>query len=142
MNRRPPIQHPLAGLFQRAAQSITTSHKHEGIRFYHGTIRNFLDFIGCHYPQVQSLQQLCRDPHVLAWFSYLRSRQPPLATITYNIRLYHLRSMLEELVWTEDLPVLTRLVLRQDSPRREQYLPRPLTTEQDQSTQQELFAAQ
>jgi len=139
MNRRPPIQHPLAGLFQRAAQSITTSLNHEAIRFYHGTIRNFLDFIGCHYPHVQSLQQLRRDPHVLAWFSYLRSRKPPLATITYNIHLYHLRHMLEELAWTEDLPVLTRLVLRQDSPRREQYLPRPLTTDQDQLTQQELL---
>ena len=101
MNRRPPIQHPLAGLFQRAAQSITTSLNHEAIRFYHGTIRNFLDFIGCHYPHVQSLQQLRRDPHVLAWFSYLRSRKPPLATITYNIHLYHLRHMLEELAWTE-----------------------------------------
>lgn len=65
--------------------------------------------------------------------------QAPLATITYNIHLYHLRHMLEELAWTEDLPVLTRLVLRQDSPRREQYLPRPLTTDQDQLTQQELL---
>jgi site-specific recombinase XerD len=139
MNRRPPIQHPLAGLFQRAAQSLTTSLNHEAIRFYIGTIRNFLDFLGSHYPQVQSLQQLRRDPHVLAWFSYLRSRQPALATITYNIHLYHLRRMLEELAWTEDLPVLTRLVLRQDSPRREQYLPRPLTTDQDQLTQQELL---
>jgi integrase len=98
-----------------------------------------LDFLGCHYPQVQSLQQLRRDPHALAWFSYLRSRQPTLDTITYNIHLYHLRRMLEELAWTEDLPILTRLVLRQDSPRREQYLPRPLTTDQDQLTRQELL---
>jgi hypothetical protein len=127
MNRSPPSQHPLAGLFQRAAQSLTTSLNHDAICFYHGTIRNFLDFIGSHYPQVQSLQQLRRDPHILAWFSYLRSRQPPLATITYNIRLYHLRRMLEELAWAEDLPVLTRLVLRHDSPRRKQYLPRPLS---------------
>jgi integrase len=139
MNRRPPIQHPLAGLFQRAAQSLTTSLNHEAIRFYQGTIRNFLDFVGSHYPQVQSLQQLRRDPHVLAWFSYLRSRQPPLATITYSIRIFHLRRMLEELAWTEDLPNLARLILRQDSPRPELYLPRPLTADQDQLTQQELL---
>ena len=139
MNRRPPIQHPLAGLFQHAAKSLTTSLNHEAIRFYIGTIRNFLDFLGSHFPQVQSLQQLHRDPHVLAWFSYLRSRQPPLATITYTIHLYYLRRMLEELAWTEDLPVLTRLVLRQDTPRRERYLPRPLTTDQDSLIQQELL---
>ena len=47
--------------------------------------------------------------------------------------------MLEELAWTEDLPALTRLVLRQDSPRSEQYMPRPLTAEQDQLTQPELL---
>jgi integrase len=139
MNRRPPIQHPLAVLFQQAARSLTTSLNHEAIRFYIGTIRNFLDFLGSHYPQVQSLQQLRRDPHILAWFTYLRSNQPPLATITYSIRLLHLRRMFEELAWTEDLPNLTRLVLRQDTPHHEQYLPRPLTIDQDGLIQQELL---
>jgi integrase len=139
MNRRPPIQHPLAVPFQHAARSLTTSLNHEAIRFYIGTIRNFLDFLGSHYPQVQSLQQLRRDPHILEWFTYLRSHQPPLATITYSIRLLHLRRMLEELAWTEDLPNLTRLVLRQDTPHHEQYLPRPLTIDQDGLIQQELL---
>ena len=118
MNRLPPLQHPLANLFQRAAQSLTTSLNHEAIRFYYGTIRNFLNFLGAQYPQVQSLQQLRRDPHILAWFACLRSHQPPLATITYTIHLFHLHRMLEELAWTEDLPLLARLVLRQDTPRQ------------------------
>jgi integrase len=88
---------------------------------------------------VQSLQQLCRDPHILAWFASLRSHQPPLATITYSIHLFHMRRMLEELSWTEDLPALARLVLRQDTPRPEHYLPRPLTIDQDKIIQQELL---
>jgi integrase len=129
----------MAALFQRAAQSLTTSLNHEAIRFYYGTIRNFLSFLGAQYPQVQSLQQLCRDPHILAWFTSLRSHQPPLATVTYTIHLFHLRHMLEELAWTEDLPALVRLVLRQDTPRREHYLPRPLTVDQDKIIQQELL---
>src|ERR1019366_5556778 len=91
------------------------------------------------YPQVQSLHQLRRDPHVLAWYTSLRSRQPPLATMTYNIRLFHLRRMLEELAWTEDLPLLARLILQRDTPRLERYLPRPLTADQDQLIQQELL---
>src|ERR1035437_8257502 len=115
MNRRPPIQHPLASLFQGAAQSLTTSLNHGVFRFYHCTIRKFLDFLGGHFPQVQSLQQLRRDPHILAWFAYLRSHQPPLATVTYSIHLFHLRRIFEELAWTEDLPVLVRLVLHQDT---------------------------
>jgi len=125
MNRLPPLQHPMAALFQRAAQSLTTSLNHEAFRFYYGTIRNFLNFLSTQYPQVQSLEQLRRDPHILAWFTHLRSHQPPLATITYTTHLFHLRRMLEELAWTEDLPVLARLILRQDTPRQEHYLPRP-----------------
>ena len=139
MNRRPPLQHPLAALFQSAAQSLTTSLNQETIRFYYCTIRNFLNFLGAQYPQVQSLQQLRRDPHILAWFTLLRSHQPPLATVTYTIHLFHLRRMLEELAWAEDLPALARLVLPQDIPRQEHYLPRPLTVEQDRLIQQELL---
>jgi len=139
MNRLPPLRHPLAPFFQRAAQSLTTSLNQETIRFYYGTIRNFLNFLGAQYPQVQVLQHLRRDPHILAWFAYLRSHQPPLATVTHIIHLFHLRRMLEELAWTEDLPVLARLVLRQDTPRPEHYLPRPLTIDQDRLIQQELL---
>jgi integrase len=139
MNRLPPLQHPMAALFQRAAQSLTTSLNQETIRFYYCTIRNFLNFLGAQYPQAHSLQQLRRDPHILAWFTSLRSHQPPLATVTYTIHLFHLRRMLEELAWTEDLPALARLVLRQDTPHQEHYLPRPLPADQDKIIQEELL---
>lgn len=139
MSRLPPLQHPLAASFQRAAQSLTTALSKDAFRFYLGTIRNFLNFLDCQYPHVQSLNQLHRDPHILAWFTSLRSHQPPLATITYTIRLYHLRRMLEEMAWTEDLPRLTSLILRQDTPRGDHYLPRPLTADQDRLIQQELL---
>jgi integrase len=58
--------------------------------------------------------------------------------VTYTIHLFHLRRILEELSWAEELPVLARLVLRQDTPRQEHYLPRPLTIDQDKIIQQEL----
>jgi len=64
MNRHPQLQHPLAALFQRAAQSLTTSLNHDAYRFYNSTIRNFLNFLSAQYPQVHSLPQLRRDPHV------------------------------------------------------------------------------
>ncbi len=47
--------------------------------------------------------------------------------------------MLEELAWTEDLPALAHLILHQDTPRRDHYLPRPLTADQDRLIQQELL---
>jgi integrase len=129
----------MAALFQSAAQSLTASLNQETIRFYYCTIRNFLNFLSAQYPQAHSLQQLRRDPHILDWFTSLRSHQPPLATITYTIHLFHLRRVLEELAWTEDLPALARLVLRQDTPRQEHYLPRPLPTDQDKIIQEELL---
>ena len=46
MNRLPLLQHPLAASFQRAAQSLTTSLSKDASRFYYGTIRNFLNFLG------------------------------------------------------------------------------------------------
>lgn len=139
MNRRPPLQHPLAASFQTAALSLTTSLNREAMRFYSCTVRNFLAFLGTEYPQVQSLQQRRRDPHILAWFASLRAHQPPLATITYTIHLFHLRRLFEELAWTEDLPILTRLVLHQDTPRQEHYLPRPLSDQHDKIIRTELL---
>jgi site-specific recombinase XerD len=50
----------------------------------------------------------------------------------------NLRRMLEELAWTEQRPALAHLLGRDDVPRKEHRLPRPLTAEQDQLVQQEL----
>ena len=47
--------------------------------------------------------------------------------------------MLEDLAWTQQLPALTHLLGRDDVPRKEHHLPRPLTPEQDQLIQQELL---
>jgi Toprim-like len=63
---------------------------------------------------------------------------PPLATITRVTRVMCLRRLLEELAWNQQLPALAHLRGRDDIPRREHYLPRPLTPEQDHLIQQEL----
>ena len=69
----------------------------------------------------------------------MRSHNPPLATITRANYVIYLRRMLEELAWTQQLPALTHLLGRDDVPRKEHHLPRPLTPEQDQLIQQELL---
>ena len=57
--------------------------------------------------------------------------------------LYRLRvtaeGMLEELAWTQQLPALAHLLGRDDIPRKEHHLPRPLTPDQDQLIQRELL---
>jgi len=106
---------------------------------YRGTVRLFLTYLGARYPAVRSLDQLRRDPHILGWLAFLRSHNPPLATITRANRVIYLRRMLEELAWTQQLPALAHLLGRDDVPRKERHLPRPLTPEQDQLIQQELL---
>jgi len=89
--------------------------------------------------KVHSLQQLRRDPHILGWLALLRSHHPPFATITYANYVIYLRRLLEELAWTQRLPDLVHLLGRDDVPRKEHHLPRPLTPEQDALIQQELL---
>ena len=137
--RRPPLQHPLVSIFDRAVDAFSLSLSLESIRQYRGTVRNFLSYLGADHPNVQRLDQLRREPHILGWMSHLRSQVPPLATASYIIRLIGLRGICNELAWTEQLPELAHLIRREDLPRPPQSLPRPLTAEQDQLLQQEFL---
>jgi len=135
--RHPPLLHPLASVFDHAVDSVCAALSPESTRHYRGIVRNFLRYLGATHPEVNSLEQLRRDPHLLGWMSHLRSQTPPLATVSYIHRLIALRPLLTELAWTEQLPQLARLIRREDIPRLPQRLARPLTAEQDQLLQQE-----
>jgi site-specific recombinase XerD len=138
LSRYAPLEHPLAHQFQRAAESITAALSPDSARQYRGAARHFLLYLGEDHPAVCLLNQLHRDPHILGWFAHLRSHTPPLAQAVYVCRLLFLRSILEELARTAQLPHLAFLIRREDLPRIPQRLPRPLTAEQDRLLQQEL----
>ena len=135
LSRHAPVDHPLALQFRRAVESLTAAQVPDSARQYRGTARNFLIYLGDDHPAVCSLNQLRRDPHILGWFTHLRS----LAPAVYISRLMHLRCILEELAWTAQLPDLAHLIRRGDVPRAPQRLPRALTAPQDQLIQQELL---
>jgi integrase len=118
---------------------VTTSLGDSSVTAYRGTVRHFLTFLGAQFPEVHSLEQLRRDPHILGWLALLRAHQPPLASITRANYVIALRRMLEDLAWTQQLPHLAHLLGRDDVPRKERHLPRPLTPEQDRLVQQELL---
>jgi integrase len=139
LSRYAPLEHPLVHQFQRAIESFTAAFSPESARQYRGTARHFLIYLGEDHPAVRSLDQLHRDPHILGWFAHLRSHTPPLAQAVYLRHLLFLRSILEELARTAQLPDLAHLIRRDDLPRTSQRLPRPLTAEQDRLLQQELL---
>jgi integrase len=137
--RFPLPTHPLTKFFEPAVESVTTSLGDASVTSYRGTVRLFLTYLGAQYAEVHSLKQLRRDPHILGWLALLRSHRPPLATITRANYVIYLRRLLEELAWTQHLPDLAHLLGRDDVPRKEHHLPRPLTPEQDELVQQELL---
>jgi integrase len=137
--RRPPLSHPLAPVLDRAVDSLSAALNPETTRHYRGTVRKFLTYLGAVHPQVSSLDQLRRDPHLLGWMSVLRSQTPPLATASYSNRLIDLRSIFQELAGTHPLPELAHLIRRQDFPRLPKRLPRSLTAQQDQLLDQEFL---
>jgi len=137
--RRPPLQHPLAPVFGRAVDSLGAALHPETLRHYCGTVRNFLGYLGVHHLEVNRLDQLRRETHILGWMSRLRSQAPPLSTASYINLLIALRSILNELAWTEQLPELAHLIRREDVPRLPHRLPRPLTAQQDELLQQEFL---
>ena len=135
--RRPPLQHPLAPVFDRAIDALGMALSPESIRQYRGTVRKFLIYLAADHPEVQRLEQLRREPHILGWMSRLHSQVPPLVTASYILRLIGLRGICNELAWTEQLPELAHLIRREDIPRLPQRLQRPLTPELDELLQQE-----
>jgi integrase len=137
--RRPPLQHPLADSFDRAIASLGAALHPDTVRRYHGTVRSFLSYLGATYPDVTSLAQLRRDPHVLGWMSCRRSQTPALTTNSYINLLITMRWTFHELAWLNELPDLAHLIRREDIPRLPYRLPRPLSPEQDQLLQQEFL---
>lgn len=137
--RRPPLPHPLAPVFDRAVDSLSAALHPDTTRHYRGTVRKFLTYLSAAHPEVRSLDQLHRDPHILGWMSSLRSQVPPLVTASCINLLIHLRYVFQELAWTQPLPELAQLIRREDVPRLPRRLPRPLTAQQDQLLEQEFL---
>jgi site-specific recombinase XerD len=135
--RRPPLSPCLAPVFDRALDSLGAALSPDTARHYRGTVRNFLSYLGAAHPEVNSVEQLRRQPHILGWMSRLRSQAPPLMTESYINLLIALRATFTELAWAHQLPQLAHLIRREDIPHLPQRLPRPLTAEQDQLLQQE-----
>jgi len=137
--RRPPLEHGLVPVFDRAVESLTAALNPETARHYRGTARHFLSYLGADHAHVLALEQLRRDPHVLGWMARLRAQRPPLGTASYINRLTALRCIFAELAWNEQLPDLAHLIRHEDIPRLPQRLPRPLPADQDQRLRQEFL---
>jgi site-specific recombinase XerD len=137
-----PPTHALQQALEARITLLATTLRPSSVRQYRYTLRLFLEYLRQSFPEIERVRQLRRDPHLLGWLEFLWLRRvrhtgKPWCTVTRAEHVVRLRTLLELL---RDAPAPPRpgLLRREDIPRREDVLPRPLTAEQDASLLAEL----
>jgi len=130
----------LEQIFEMQVQTLALTLQPFTVVKYQYVAHHFVSYLRATFPEVRRLSQLRRDPHMLGWFRWLWELRPPVANHTREQRLLCLRRLLDDLAF-QGHPVQPGLILREDFPVRPQYLPRPLSPEDDRLLQQELRRA-
>jgi site-specific recombinase XerD len=121
-------------------QNLSLTLQHATIKNYQYISRRFLGYLNANFPSVRRLSQLRRDPHMLGWLRWLCQQNPPLGNHSRAEHLICLRRLLDDLR-AQGHSLRSGLIVREDFPVRPEYLPRPLSPEDDRLLQQELRRA-
>jgi integrase len=127
----------LEQIFETQVRTLSLTLQLSTVRNYRSVAHRFLVYLRDAFPKVRRLSQLRRDPHMLGWFRWLCDQHPPLSNSTREEHLLCLRRLLEDLA-LQSHSLQPGLIIREDFPVRPQYLPRPLSPEDDQRLQAEL----
>ena len=127
----------LEQIFQAQVQTLALTLQPFTVVKYKYVARHFTSYLRSTFPEVRRLSQLRRDPHRLGWFRWLCELRPPIGSHTREQRLLCLRRLLDDLA-AQGHPIQSGLIIREDFPVRPEYLPRPLSPEDDQRLQEEL----
>ena len=125
-------------IFETQIQTLALTQRPHTVDNYRYVARRFLAYLHTTFPQVRRLVQLRRDPYLLGWFRWLCEQNPPLCNGTRINLLLRLRRLLQDLA-ANGHPLPLDLIRRDDFPPPDQYLPRPLSLDDDQRLQQELY---
>jgi site-specific recombinase XerD len=134
MSQSPPN---LDQIFEAHLQTLALTLRRDTVTNYRCVARRFLGYLHTAFPRLHRLSQFRRDPHLLGWFRWLGEQQPPLCNKTRGDYLLGLRRLLDDLS-ANGHAIPPDLIRREDFPPRPQYLPKPLTPQDDQLLQQEL----
>src|ERR1019366_2257933 len=130
----------LEQILETHVQTLSLTLQFSTVRNCRYVFHRFLDYLRGACPKVRRLSQLRRDPHMLGWFRWLCDQDPPLSNSTREEHLLCLRRLLADLS-LQGHPLHPGLIVQGDFPVRPQYLPRPLSPEDDQRLQEELHRA-
>jgi site-specific recombinase XerD len=135
-----PPKKSLEQIFETHVQTLSLTLQFRTVRNYRSVFHRFLEYLGGTFPRVRRLSQIRRDPHMLGWFRWLCNQDPPLSNHTREEYLLCLRRLLDDLT-LQGHSVHPGLIIREDFPVRPEYLPRPLSPEDDERLQEELRRA-
>ena len=127
----------LAQLFQAQVDNLSLTLQPFTIVKYQYVARYFVGYLRDEFPEVWRLSQLRRDPHMLGFFRWLCELHPPIGNPTRRQRLLCLRRLLNDLA-AQGHQLQFGLVIPEDLPTLPEYLPRPLSPEDDHRLQDEL----
>jgi site-specific recombinase XerD len=90
--------HPLfLDIFDAAIQTLAVTSRPDTVQSYRAAVRRFLCYLYSEFPQLSTLSQLSRDPHLLGWFRHLAEQHPPLSPGTRQLYLLKIRRLLQHL---------------------------------------------
>jgi site-specific recombinase XerD len=131
-------QRDLEQIFAAQIDLLATTLQPNSLHSYRSAVKSFLRYSRASDLHLQSLADLRRDPHILGWLRYLCQQDPPLSKATRLQYLLHFRRLLNDLADEGEYTIPEGLIRREDFPRRDHYLPQPLSPDDDQRLQNQL----
>jgi site-specific recombinase XerD len=124
-------------IFEMQLQTLAVALMPSTICYYRVQANRFLRFLRAKYPEIRTPDQLRRNPHVLGWLSSIAEENPPLTNRSRLAALMCVRRLLNEIA-DSGYVVEESLILPQDFPPKDLYLPKPISPEIDLLLDREL----
>lgn len=128
---------------QSFEQAFASQLKNMAVTLRPGTIDNykisvnsFLRYLHAAYPKIHKPSLPRRDPHILGWLQSLHERS--LKSGTRVGYLFRLRRLFDALALNTNEPIEQGLIVSDDFPPLDKYLPKPLSPENDHLLDNEL----
>ena len=127
-------------ILQEQLRILGATLKPSTIGYYRTQANGFLRYLHRDHPEIHSPGQLQRNPHILGWLRSLAEDPPPLTNRSRRAALICMRRLFDDLA-DNGYPIREALILSQDLPPHDLYLPIPLSPEVDSLLNNELRRA-
>jgi len=134
---KPEVDNLLVRLLRQQLHTLSATLRPSTLTRYRVHANQFARYLHRNYPELHTPAQLQRNPHILAWLRSLAGNNPPLANGSRLQIIICVRRLLNDLA-DNGYPIAKNLILPQDFPPQDLYLPKPVSPEVDGLLNREL----